>query len=200
MHAAFGLRLNETVTANVTVPVRRFGTRNNGTLYVHAVLYYPAPKSAAGALYEARNAGWRPNAPPIAHVSRRRSRKRSLEATPTTPCFSRATRDLLSRRTRALGRVGSPRSLVRGRVDEDVRRRDGTGGEIRERRGRDGRACRVFGDERRVFKDDGDDDDADVKDATGKPKETAGDAPAPAFDVIRRLEASRVRPPEGHAL
>ena len=69
VHAAFGLRLNETVTANVTVPVRRFGTRNNGTLYVHAVLYYPAPKSAAGALYEARNAGWRPNAPPIAHVS-----------------------------------------------------------------------------------------------------------------------------------
>jgi hypothetical protein len=60
VHAFFGVRLNETVTANVTVPVRRFGTRNNGTLYVHAVLYYPVPKSAAGALYEARNSGWRP--------------------------------------------------------------------------------------------------------------------------------------------
>ena len=69
VHAFFGVRLNETVTANVTVPVRRFGTRNNGTLYVHTVLYYPVPKSAAGALYEARNAGWRPNAPPVAHVS-----------------------------------------------------------------------------------------------------------------------------------
>jgi hypothetical protein len=69
VHAFFGVRLNETVTANVTVPVRRFGTRNNGTLYVHAVLYYPVPKSAAGALYEARNSGWRPNAPPVAHVS-----------------------------------------------------------------------------------------------------------------------------------
>ena len=69
VHAFFGVRLNETVTANVTVPVRKFGTRNNGTLYVHAVLYYPAPKSAAGALYEARNNGWRPNAPPVAHVS-----------------------------------------------------------------------------------------------------------------------------------
>jgi hypothetical protein len=34
-----------------------------------------------------------------------------------------------------------------------------------------------------------------------EPKRNAfGDAPAPAFDVIRRLEASRVRPPEGHAL
>ena len=69
VHAAFGLRLNETLAANVSVPVRRFGTRNNGTLYVHVALYYPAPKSAAGALYEARNAGWRPNAPPIARVS-----------------------------------------------------------------------------------------------------------------------------------
>ena len=69
VHVAFGLRLNETLVANVTVPVKRFGTRNNGTLYVHAAMYYPTPKSSVGALYEARHAGRRPNAPPIAHVS-----------------------------------------------------------------------------------------------------------------------------------
>jgi hypothetical protein len=66
VHAVFGIRLNETVVENVTVPVNAFETRKNGTLYAHVVVYYPTRKSAVGALYDARKNGWRPSEPPLA--------------------------------------------------------------------------------------------------------------------------------------
>ena len=69
VHCAFGLRLNETLTANITVPVSKFNTRHAGTLYMHAVLYYPTLKSKSGAEYEATHENWRPSAPPLAIVS-----------------------------------------------------------------------------------------------------------------------------------
>jgi len=69
VHCAFGLFLNESVEANITVPVSKFATRLNGTLYMHAVLHYPTPKFKEDALFQALNKNWKPSQAPLAVVS-----------------------------------------------------------------------------------------------------------------------------------